>query len=496
MRLHSKRTGETHRRHSSVSLNGCVTSTTSLPRTTPTLDPRQAAEYPTGALAATFRRRAGARAVGRDLLVVAAAAWLTMPVVIFLGSGGLATVGTAAGVLTGIGQLTGLLAASTMTLQVLLASRIPVVDRLIGHDEALRLHAVLNTATMGFVVAHGVGVLVGEGWASGSNPVVAFLDHWSLPDFVLAVLAFVLLCLVGATSAIAVRRALPHEVWWGIHALTYAAIVVSIPHQLSMGLLTGGWPRVVWVAMWGVTAFAVLTWRWFLPLFANLEHRMRVVHVAPEGPDAVSIVLHGRNLDRLRAKGGQFFHWRFLAPGLWTHQHPFSLSAAPRGDHLRITVRSLGRGTAALQRLEPGTRVWFQGPYGIFTDVARTKPGLIVAGAGAGICPLPGLLESTPIVPGMALVILRASNEQELHLAGEIARLCEERGARLVTLVGPRDGVHTWLPADHADFRLDEAAPWLADADLYACGPTAWTDALAAASSLPAQQIHTERYSW
>lgn len=469
------------------------TSTLTPPRTAAPAAPP--ADRPDG-LAGMLRRRAAARAWGRDGLVAVASAWLTMPVVIFLAGGGLTRLGSAADLFTGIGQLMGLLAAATMTLQLLLASRIPVVDRLFGHDEALRLHAGLNTATMTFVVAHGIGVLGGEGLASDTDPVSAFVSYWALDDFVLAVLAFALLCLVGATSVVAVRRRLPHEVWWGIHALTYAAILVSIPHQLSMGLLVSGWPRVYWVAMWGVTAFALLTWRWFVPLFANLRHQLRVVDVVPEGDDAVSIVLRGRDIAALGPKAGQFFHWRFLAASLWRHQHPFSLSAAPQGDFLRITVRELGRGTAMLQHVQPGTRVWFQGPYGVFTDAARTKPGLILAGAGAGILPLRGLLESTPVVPGRALVILRASSERELYLLDEIAKLCAERGARLVTLVGRRDNIRTWLPTNRADFRLDAAAPWLADADLYACGPTAWTDALVAAAALPPEQVHVERYSW
>ncbi len=46
-------------------------------------------------------------------------------------------------------------------------------------------------------------------------------------------------------------------------------------------------------------------------------------------PGVVNIEMTGRRLDRLAGTGGRFFIWRFLAPGLWWHPHPFSLSAEP-----------------------------------------------------------------------------------------------------------------------------------------------------------------------
>lgn len=51
----------------------------------------------------------------------------------------------------------------------------------------------------------------------------------------------------------------------------------------------------------------------------------------------------GHHLGQLDAKGGQFLNWRFWTAGL-ALEHPFSLSAAPDGNRLRITVKVAGRG--------------------------------------------------------------------------------------------------------------------------------------------------------
>ena len=68
-----------------------------------------------------------------------------------------------------------------------------------------------------------------------------------------------------------------------------------------------------------------------------------------EAPGVVSIQIRGRDLDRIGRRPGQFFLWRFITPTGWWQAHPFSLSAAPRSNRLRITVKDLGDHTARLQ---------------------------------------------------------------------------------------------------------------------------------------------------
>ena len=93
---------------------------------------------------------------------------------------------------------------------------------------------------------------------------------------------------------------------------------------------------------------AVLVWRVGLPLWRNLRHRLRVTSVVPRGrrrrcrstsPAAAST--------GCRVEAGQFLTWRFLGRPGWTRANPYSLSAAPDGRSLRITVRALGDGSAA-----------------------------------------------------------------------------------------------------------------------------------------------------
>jgi predicted ferric reductase len=111
----------------------------------------------------------------------------------------------------------------------------------------------------------------------------------------------------------------------------------------------------------------------------------------------VSIRIAGRRLDRLGARAGQFFLWRFLTRDRWWAAHPFSLSATPDGRSLRITVKALGDFSGRLGSLQPGTRVAAEGPFGVFTaGVLRRERTLLIAG-GIGITPIRALLEEVHV---------------------------------------------------------------------------------------------------
>ena len=100
---------------------------------------------------------------------------------------------------------------------------------------------------------------------------------------------------------------------------------------------------------------------------------MRVDRGVEEGPGVISLRISGRGLDRLGTKAGQFFFWRFFTKGFWYTQHPFSLSEAPDGKSFRITVKNLGDHSARFAQIPVGTRVFAEGPFGVFTDDSRTS---------------------------------------------------------------------------------------------------------------------------
>ena len=183
--------------------------------------------------------------------------------------------------------------------------------------------------------------------------------------------------LVVVTSIKAARRRLRYESWHLLHLYAYLGAGLALPHQLWTGaqFLTSPGRTFFWWTAWAVAAGAVLVWRIGLPLARNARHRIRVEAVVRESPDVVSVHLRGHRLDRMRVEAGQFLTVRFLGRPGWTRANPYSLSAAPDGRTLRITVQAVGDGSSAVADLRPGTPALVEGPFGRLGARSRTRRG-------------------------------------------------------------------------------------------------------------------------
>jgi ferredoxin-NADP reductase len=223
----------------------------------------------------------------------------------------------------------------------------------------------------------------------------------------------------------------------------------------------------------------------------------------------VSVIISKHALDRMPMRAGQFLQWRFLSRGLWAAAHPWSLSAAPDGRRLRITVRDLGDHSRRLASVRPGTRVLVEGPYGAFTSERRTRRQVLLVAAGIGITPVRALAEELArapgTVPGDVTVLYRGNDEASMVLSDELALLADRDGVRVELLVGP-PVAGSWRPPQPAGTtgRSDSAmlsglVPRLADHDVYVCGPPGWMALVRRSlreSGVPAHQVHDERFGW
>jgi ferredoxin-NADP reductase len=261
------------------------------------------------------------------------------------------------------------------------------------------------------------------------------------------------------------------------------------------------------MALYVVVAASVLWWRLLVPVWRSLRHDLRVTRVVEETPGVWSVWMRGRRLDSMPVRAGQFLNWRFLSPRLMLAAHPWSLSSAPDGEALRITVRDLGDHSRELLALRPGTRVLFEGPYGAFTTQGRTRGRVLLVAAGIGITPVRALLEelvrSGHADRGDVTLVYRANTEQDLAFRHELERLAASGGHRLLLLVGP-PVAGSWLPPAAAEAggdveRLKALVPRLAAHEAFVCGPAPWmtlVDKTLRQGGIPPRHIHDERFSW
>jgi len=402
-------------------------------------------------------------------------------------------------ILTNVGRISGLLAAYGFVVLVGLMARLPPLERGVGTDRLARWHAMGGRYVITLVTVHVLFITWGyavTAHQSVTKQAVTFLA--SYPDMLAATVAFFLLLLIAGISARAARRKVSYEAWYYVHLLTYASIALAFSHQLSDGasFISDPAARVVWTLMYAVVGGLILWYRFVTPLLMFARHRFTVVGVQEETPGVVSVYISGRNLDKTGAEPGQFFRWRFLSKELFWGSHPYSLSAMPRKDLMRITVKANGHHSRSMAHLRPGTKIIAEGPCGAFTPALNGRRVLMIAG-GVGITPIRAMFAALPkrMSEGVTL-IYRASHPREIVFREELNAIAADRNATVHYIVGPRAelGYDPLAPEE-----IEALVPGLHRYEAYVCGPNGMTEAAVGSLrtlGVKRQHIHHETFDF
>jgi predicted ferric reductase len=404
--------------------------------------------------------------------------------------------GTGKNTLLTVAKFVGLHAATVMMLQLVLIARLPWLDRRLGMDRLTRWHRWIGYTLLWTVLTHATLVVLGYARLDAAPVFRTFLALAGVVASLLGMLAATIIVVVAVVSARYARRRMSYEAWHAVHVAVYVAIGLALVHQLLEGTTFAASPLAAghWWTMWTLVLGALLVGRVLLPLRRNARHRFRVSAVVPESDSVVSVYVSGRDLDRLPARAGQFFIWRFPDHHGWWQANPFSLSAAPDGRSLRLTAKAVGSTSAGLRTLPVGSRVFAEGPYGAFTALHQRTAALLLIAGGVGVTPIRALLEEST---GPAVVLYRVHSAADAVLLPELHALADRRGAQLHVLTG-RTGTGNPPVAPFEPANLSALVPDIAHRDVYVCGPPAMTAAVlrsVRALDVPRAQVHAERFS-
>jgi predicted ferric reductase len=428
--------------------------------------------------------------------------------------------------LLGAGRLTAFLAGYLALIEVLLLSRLPFLERYVGFDRLTVWHRWNGHAVIYLALAHVVFSVWGYAKQDGTN---FFQEYWQwltlpqphaassigsaggalppslsisstpttspYPGIITATVGTALLLVVLVTSLVIVRRKLSYEWWYAIHFTAYAGIALAWFHMIPDGndLIVDQTAQAWWKALFAFSLFLVLWYRVFRPLYNTFRFNLKVTEVIHEGPGVVSMRISGRNLEKLHTKAGQFYFWRFFTKGFWYTQHPYSLSEAPKGDSFRITVKNLGDHSAKFGEIPIGTRVFAEGPFGVFTDDSRTLDKALLIAGGIGITPVRALLEQ---MDGDLIALYRVVSDSDIVFSDELDEIAEKRGAKVNYVIGDHASSHgrDLLSPAH----LKELVPDIAERDVFICGPVAMIDFIVPnlrSANVSRQHLHVERFA-
>lgn len=402
---------------------------------------------------------------------------------------------TPANAITSIGELSGMVGALLVCYQVLLIARIPWFENAVGLDKLVSWHRSLGASVIFLIVVHVVFIVLGTEVVDKTTPWDEFWNvYYSYPDMFTALVGTIAFLAVGLSSARLIRTKLSYEVWYWLHVTTYVAIFLTFLHQLSGGahFVSNPLNRVLWIALYLGTASAVLTWRFILPTMDAWQRRMRVAAVVPEGHGLNSVWLTGPHIDRLGVRAGNFLLFRFVAWGHLGTAHPYSVSAVPSNDRLRITVGTLGDHSSRLAALKPGTLVFAEGPFGHFTADRASRGKILLIAGGAGIGPIRALAEDLVARGAQPIVLYRVSRPEQLALLNELTSM---PGVTVYPLVGRRTELgFDPLGPGYLKRIIPDAHNW----EAFICGPEGMAENVEASLKelrMPKRFIHREELS-
>ncbi|MGW5640510.1 ferredoxin reductase family protein [Streptomyces sp. NPDC003832] len=397
------------------------------------------------------------------------------------------------GILT-VAKFFGLHAALLILFQLLLVARLPWLDRRIGMDRLTVWHRWNGFLLLWTVLTHATLVVLGFATLDDTTMAKTFVALSGVTASLLGMLAAALIVVIGAISTRPLRRRLRYEVWHGLHLLLYVALGLAFVHQLeeTTTFASSTFATAYWWFLWLFAFGALLVGRVAVPVWRNAYHGFRVTAVVPESLNVVTVHVSGRHLDKYPARAGQFCVWRFPGHNNWWTANPFSLSAAPGPGGLRLTAKAVGDTSAGLRNIPVGSRAFVEGPYGAFTALHRSRPGLLLIAGGVGITPVRAMLEED--TAGEVVVVYRVRSEADAVLLNEVRDLVARRGGRLHLVTGRTgDAAAPPLGPD----ALHHLVPDLTDRDVYVCGPPAMTETVLASLRelrVPARQVHSERF--
>lgn len=392
----------------------------------------------------------------------------------------------------------GLLALPVMVFQFALVSRLAPSSRPFGSDALMQFHARMGVVVLVAVTAHPL-LLIGRGVGLAAwNP---FAGPWLLQT---GAIAFWGTAAIAITSVFRRPLRLGYEVWQVLHLVLAVVLTGAMAAHIldARGYSRAPAMRGLVTAHMVVAFLLLLRYRLVRPLllwrrpWALLENRdvggsTRLLRLRPAGHTG------------FRFQSGQF---AWLVTGrtpLWSEQHPISIaSSAEAADGTReFGIKALGDWSGTVvPALEPGARLWVDGPFGAFTPEQRAAQGYVLIAGGIGISPMRSIITTLRDREDVRPVLLfhAARDASRLAFREEIERLRGQMNLEVVYVFespGPEwSGERGYVSADVLRRHLPRQYRRF---QFFVCGPVPMMDAVEKALrelGVPAGAVQTERF--
>ena len=257
--------------------------------------------------------------------------------------------------------------------------------------------------------------------------------------------------------------------------------------------------RAYWIFCIIIWTSATLYIRLIRPL-QLLRHPYKVVSVQPERGDAWTLTLQPDGHMGFEFMAGQFA-WISTRTPFSFHDNPFSFSSSSEDKkEIQFTIKELGDFTSTISQIQPGEKVYVDGPFGTFDIDQHNAKGYVMIAGGIGAVPVMSILRTMADRkdPRPVIFFLGNTDWESVTYRESYDVLTSQMNLKMVhVLTDPPDGWQGekgYIKAEILDKHLGSNRQEL---HYFICGPIPMITAVEKdlkKLGIPLGKIHTENY--
>jgi predicted ferric reductase len=288
----------------------------------------------------------------------------------------------------------GLVGLAALAVQFVTSGRFEIVSGRLGIDHVMAFHKTAAWWVLLALLLHPVVYVIPTFQADPALALERLWAYHTLPHYRSGVIALSALILLVIGSALRARLPLRYETWRAAHLILAAvAVGAGLHHAVTAGRFSAagaveGYWWAIGAAVLGVIAILYgLRWAhlrlrpWRLASVTKHADRMWELDIQP-----------APGTPPLGYRAGQFVWMTEGARRFPLFDHPFSIADSPQRMGLSLIIKEAGDFTDGIGKLQPGTAIGIDGPYGNFTLEGHGDHALLLIAGGVGIAPIMGLL--------------------------------------------------------------------------------------------------------
>jgi predicted ferric reductase len=389
----------------------------------------------------------------------------------------------------------GFVGMALLGLQFVITGRFRSIAPVFGADVVLQFHRQAGIVAVVLVLAH-PAVLI----ASDPDYLEFFDPRVNLPRALALTAVVPALVLLLVTSLWRERVGLNYEWWRVAHgALSLMIVFIGMVHGIQVGEhLDAFWKQGIWAGVLVGLMYLVVHSRVVRPQLMK-RRPYRVAEVRRELADTYTLTLEPEGHVGMRFRAGQYA-WMTVGDSPYSlQQHPFSFSSSERSAALSFTAKAIGDFTSTWEHMEPGQRVFLEGPFGGFTLDVESEGAVFIVG-GIGVTPAMSILRTMRDTGDERPAVLVYGNSavDDITFREEIDDLEDTLDLQVVHVV--EDAPEGWTGEEgyiDGDMLRRVLPPDCRNFEYFICGPEPMMDAAEEAlreMGVTWRQIYTERF--